>query len=104
MSVFSASFVTDVVIEKRQADEIRFALYYQDYCNHGTEGHNRLNLLALLAKAQGVRLDSDCRTLLFMHNPTAKMAIPDGPFVRQLSEEETVAYLAARQDESDALL
>lgn len=50
-------------ITERQAKEIQFALYYARNCSHGTDGHNRLLLLAMLANKAGISLASDNVTL-----------------------------------------
>lgn len=41
---------------ERQLKEIILALFYDQYLKHGTAGHNRLNLIARLAKKHGMRL------------------------------------------------
>ena len=45
------------MISDRELYEIRLALLYENYCNHGTAGHNRLSLIAKLAKNAGYSLD-----------------------------------------------
>lgn len=44
-------------ITERQAKEIQFAIYYAEYGNHGTDGHNRLLLIAKMAFFLGFRND-----------------------------------------------
>lgn len=41
------------VITKRELQEILFAMHYSEFYNHGTDGHNRLNLVTKLATALG---------------------------------------------------
>lgn len=38
----------DTNYTERELSEIRFALTYVDTFNHGTDGHNRLNVIAKL--------------------------------------------------------
>lgn len=41
----------------REMDEIRMALFYRRYSQHGTAGHNRLMLIAHLAQSLGIDFD-----------------------------------------------
>lgn len=95
MSEGRGVFTTETIVDARQLSEIRLALYYNEHCNHGTDGHNRLNLLAMFARAQGLRLDADCKTLLVMYNPKSDFAMPDVDWVRPLDGEETLAWYLA---------
>lgn len=40
-------------LTERELKEVRLALFYESECNHGTAGHNRLLLIAKLARALG---------------------------------------------------
>lgn len=60
-----------LVITKRELAEFHFALDYNERYNHGTDGHNRLNLLAKVARHLGlVRGD---------HSVPATIRVDDGP-------------------------
>lgn len=51
----------ETVLTLREVDEIKHALFYAEYCNHGTVGHNMLILIAKLAAHAGItsRMDDD---------------------------------------------
>ena len=53
-----------LTLTDREFKEIQLALYYERHCNHGTDGHNRLLLLAKLAHYAGIELNSDKKSLL----------------------------------------
>jgi hypothetical protein len=37
------------LFDRRERDEIEFAIHYQQYFHHGTDGHHRLMLIAKFA-------------------------------------------------------
>lgn len=45
-------------LSARELNEIKLAMFYHAECNHGTAGHNRLNLIAKLAFANGLTSNS----------------------------------------------
>lgn len=45
----------ELVLTERELMEIGFAMKYSKDFNHGTDGHNRLNVLTKLALALGFR-------------------------------------------------
>lgn len=45
--------MSDLTLTQRELDEIELAMYYDARLSHGTAGHNRLLLIAKLAKALG---------------------------------------------------
>jgi len=57
---------TNLELTDRELKEIKHALYYADYCNHGTTGHNQLILIAKMAGFLGFRLNGD---LQFVQEP-----------------------------------
>lgn len=43
----------EVEFTERELNEIKLALFYVKCCGHGTAGHNRLELIAKMAKELG---------------------------------------------------
>lgn len=83
-----------VVLDQRQITEIQLAQYYSEKANHGTDGHHRLNLIAILSRALGFRLGPNSQTLLFLPStvqPT--MIVPPGA-VAELSPEDARLWLS----------
>lgn len=46
----------ELVVDSRQLKEIEFALLYSGKFNHGTDGHNRLNIISLFADWHGFEI------------------------------------------------
>lgn len=46
-------------LSDRELQEIQHAMYYRNYLNHGTAGHNQLLLIAKLAAHLGIGLSAD---------------------------------------------
>lgn len=49
----------NIDLDQREINEIKLALFYEAECNHGTAGHNRLLLIAKLARGLGLGTISD---------------------------------------------
>jgi hypothetical protein len=43
-------------LTERELKEIKLALWYEQHCVHGTTGHNRLMIIAKLARYAGMSL------------------------------------------------
>lgn len=49
----------DIYLTKREIKELQHCMYYAENCNHGADGHNRMNLVAKLAHALGIEFNSE---------------------------------------------
>lgn len=50
---------SELIVDSRQLKEIEFAMLYSSRFNHGTDGHNRLNIVTLFAQWHGFEFDPD---------------------------------------------
>ena len=60
----------ELQLTTREVKEIDLALYYERKCNHGTAGHNRLMLIAKMARAMGIYADPTVDALVLPENIT----------------------------------
>lgn len=47
---------SELVLTKREVADILLCMFYDSDCHHGADGHNRMMLVAKMAKALGVSL------------------------------------------------
>lgn len=77
-------------LTERELSEIKLALFYEKECNHGTAGHNRLMLIAKMAKELGIELDSCGDTL----------TVPSGGYIFPgMSDAEVIQMLSRGKGE-----
>lgn len=52
-----------ILLTKREIDEIKLCMFYTENFSHGTAGHNRMILIASLAYCVGFLMDGQALTI-----------------------------------------
>lgn len=63
-----------LVITTRQLQDIDWCMTYNDKFNHGADGHNRMNTVAVMARALGFTRDANGEVVI-----PAGVTVEDGP-------------------------